>query len=306
MSQFPDLPTTAGARVARPSQRASVAPSIGPWQLVSRIGQGRLTRLYRARPQDCPPDRPADYVIKVPHAAGDEAPLAIALLKREAAVACRVSHPHLISVLDARVSQPPYYVAMPYLDGAPLSATIAAHGPISPPQALWIARQVAEALVTLHADGWRHGDVKPSNIYVSPVGHATLLDLGFAARAGGHGGAVDEPFLGTLQYTAPETMCSNVRSDARSDIYSLGVTLYEALTGRLPFHERDTARLAAAHLREVPPDARAFVPQLSQRVARLLAWMLAKEPLRRPFSAAELANLLAELEIETFQQRAFV
>ena len=120
---------------------------------------------------------------------------------------------------------------MPWLEGASLAARLADGQQFGVPEALWIARQTAEALDALHAAGWMHGDVTPGNIHVSPTGHVTLLDLNFARRSDEIGSAVDRPIMGTCSYLAPEYLTSALRPDIRSDIYSLGVVLFEMSFG---------------------------------------------------------------------------
>ncbi|HTU25212.1 MAG TPA: protein kinase, partial [Pirellulales bacterium] len=171
------------------------------------------------------------------------------------------------------------------------------------PVALWIARQVAEALEALSAAGWMHSDVKPSNIRVSTAGHATLVDLGSAQRHGEQRSLADRPVVGTLAYMAPEMLLSSIAADVRSDIYSLGITLYELLTGRLPFATDDKRRLVLDHRQELPSDLRLAAPQLPTHVARLVRQMLAKQPLRRPQTPRELIDRLVRLEIDTFAER---
>ncbi|MGA2032547.1 MAG: serine/threonine-protein kinase [Thermoguttaceae bacterium] len=171
------------------------------------------------------------------------------------------------------------------------------------PRALWIARQTAQALQALDDQGWTHGDVKPSNIFLSPQGHVTLLDLGFARRHEQSGSAVDRLILGTCNYIAPEHITSTLGSDIRSDIYSLGVVLYQLLSGRLPYEAHDLAELATRHRRTSPPRLRRLIPQIAPEVARLAEQMLAKNPLRRPQTPRELVKRLVALEISTFSER---
>jgi len=176
--------------------------------------------------------------------------------------------------------------------------------PVDLPVALWMARQVVEALEALHAAGWMHGDVKPGNVFVSPEGHVTLLDLGFARRRDETGSAVDRLLTGTCNYMAPELITSALRADIRSDVYSLGVVLFELLAGRLPFTGESLAELATKHRQSRPPNLRRLAPHLPQAVVELVQQMLAKDPLRRPQTPRELIDRLVGLEIATFSERA--
>lgn len=276
---------------------------VGPWQLVRQVAEGNLCRVYQARPADGPLDRSAGYAVKVLLERWQDDTAAIELLRREAIVGRQVSHRHLISVLAAHVGGPPYFVVMPWLAGSTLADLLAAGRRPPLPVALWLARQTAEALGALHVAGWMHGDVKPSNIFVSPSGHATLLDLGFVRRPEETGCVVDRCVAGTFHYIAPEMITSALRPDIRSDLYSLGVTLYELLTGRLPFVGRSLAELAEQHRQSEPPEIRSLAPRLPLDVARLVHQLLAKEPLRRPQTPAELVVRLTVLEIATFAER---
>ena len=259
--------------------------------------------LILLRPADGPLDRSAGYAVKVLLERWQDDTAAIELLRREAIVGRQVSHRHLISVLAAHVGGPPYFVVMPWLAGSTLADLLAAGRRPPLPVALWLARQTAEALGALHVAGWMHGDVKPSNIFVSPSGHATLLDLGFVRRPEETGCVVDRCVAGTFHYIAPEMITSALRPDIRSDLYSLGVTLYELLTGRLPFVGRSLAELAEQHRQSEPPEIRSLAPRLPLDVARLVHQLLAKEPLRRPQTPAELVVRLTVLEIATFAER---
>ena len=157
----------------------------------------------------------------------------------------------------------------------------------------------------MHASGWRHGDIKPSNLFLSPGGHVTLLDLGFAEPNRPGGSVLDRCVLGTCNYIAPEMITSTLAADIRSDIYSLGVVLFEMLAGRLPFEGDTLPALVAQHKQCRPPELRRLVPHLPAGVARLVRQMLGKEPLRRPQTPRELVERLARLEIEAFTERAW-
>ena len=213
-----------------------------------------------------------------------------------------MTHPNLTCLLSAHVKRPPYYLVFPYLDGATLGAALAAVPRVPTPHALWIARQAAEALQALHQHGWRHADVKPGNLWIAPDGHVTLLDLGLARRAGTAECDPQCVLAGTLAYAAPENFAALGLIEPASDVYSLGATLFQMLTGRLPFPDSDPPSLVAAHLQRVPPDPRELQPDVPEPVVRLLQSMLAKQPGQRPGSA-DLVRRLWMLEIDTFHER---
>jgi serine/threonine protein kinase len=273
---------------------------------VELAAEGSFARIYRARPAHLPPDGPADYAVKLPRPRWQSDRWAIGQLAREAVVGRSVSHPNLISILAASLGVEPRFLVMPWLEGRTLQSQLDATSTPDLPVALWIARQVAEALRALHGAGWMHGDVKPSNILVSPSGHVTLLDLGFARRGHETGSAVDRRMIGgTCSHIAPEFVTSAVREDIRSDIYSLGVVLFELFSGRLPFEGKNMAELLTHHKRSSPPDLRRLAPHLPAEVVQLVHQMLAKEPLRRPQTPRELVQRLTALEVATFSERLF-
>jgi serine/threonine-protein kinase len=210
----------------------------------------------------------------------------------------------LIAVLEAKLRRTPRFLVLPWLTGHTLAAALAAGAEPDLPAALWIARQTAEALAALDAAGWMHGDVKPSNIFISPEGHVTLLDLGFARRRGEEWAGGDRCVLGTGRYLAPECLSGGPGGDIRSDIYSLGAVLFELLSGRVPFPAAGMAELAAQHRQAAPPNLTRLVPRLPAAVSALVRRMVAKDPLRRPQSPEELLRQLVALEIATFSERA--
>ncbi len=277
---------------------------LGPWQLVKPLGEGNFTRVYLARPADGPQSQPAAYVVKVLRKEWWRDPQAIEMQRREAWVGSKASHPNLLPVLSASVEDPPFYLVTPKLDGATLAQLILDRGRLGVPLALWIARQVAEGLTALlDSTGMIHTDVKPANILVSPTGHATLIDFGFVQTPAEASQWATRPLAGTLAYIAPEMVTSALAAGPQADIYSLGVTLYEMLTGLRPWNTDNPAELAALHREAKPADIREQRPEVSQPIADLVHAMLAKNPLRRPGSTRELATRLVRLEIESFTLR---
>jgi eukaryotic-like serine/threonine-protein kinase len=290
---------------APPVYVAPVAESpsrVRQWELVEFAARGSLARIYRARPVGTPANRPATYAVKMLRPCWENDPEAIRLLRREALVGQSVSHPHLVPVLTTAVSESPRLLVMPWLDGASLHARLAANAQFDVPKILWIARQTAEALDALHTAGWMHGDVTPGNIFVSPTGHVTLIDLSFARRGREIGSAADRPIMGTCSYIAPECLTSALRVDIRSDLYSLGVVLFEVLSGQLPYAGRSLAELATQHRQSAAIDLARLAPHIPREVVRLVQRLMARDPLRRPQSPRELIDQLVALEIDMFSQ----
>ena len=275
---------------------------LGRWSCETLIGWGQTSRVYAARPVDRPRDWPLDYIVKILNPRFDSDPQVINLFRREACVGLRVSHRHLVPVLTAQLNQPPYYIVFPRIAGTMLSRCIARVRPLRIPMALWIVRQTAEALKALHSSGWLHGDIKPENVLVAMDGHVTLIDLGFARLIDEPFYVADRPFAGTLDYAAPECLSSRLARDSRSEIYSLGVLLFECLTGSKPFETTTAAALVEAHRSQPPPRLRQQLPHLPCSVSDLVQRMLAKNPIRRPQTTQELINDLISLEIATLEQ----
>jgi serine/threonine protein kinase len=155
-----------------------------------------------------------------------------------------------------------------------------------------------------------HGDLKPENLIVSPIGHVTICDLGFARKVAGENTDVIDPtmILATPKYAAPELYCSSLHRSSMeqgfaSDVYSLGVVLFELLTGSHPLGELANEEYIAAHREVQSLDPRHFDPLITREIRYLLMQMLAKEPLRRP-TVERLVERLIDLEIATFDDRA--
>jgi eukaryotic-like serine/threonine-protein kinase len=287
---------------------ASLAPnSIGSWQLDSIIAEGSLARIYRARPTAANGSPAASYVLKVLREQWHGEPVAIARLQQEAHTSRCVSHRHLAPILSAHVHKSPYFVVLPWLNGASVAALLAVRNKLEAPLALWIARQAAHALEALHVAGYVHGDVNPRNLFFGADGHVTLLDLSCSSRIERDQSAADlDPaapaIAGIPKYLAPEVFVGR-QADPRSDIYSLGLSLYAMLAGRLPPAPDDLADLAEYKRTAKLPNVRYFAPEVPVEVAILLQELTACDPLRRPNSARDVANRLMRLEIATLRRR---
>ncbi len=283
----------------------SASSPIEGWNLVERVAQSELAETYRARPAVASKDRPGAYALKLLRSQWEADPRARELFRRELLLGRLVRHPHLVAVLGGHVHQPPIYLITPWLEGQTLAKCLAQGWCPELPLALWIVRQTAEALDALHRAGWMHGDVKPENIHLSPGGHVTLLDLGFARRPKESTTALDRCVVGTCAYLAPEAVSSHYRPDIRSDLYSLGVVLFQILCQRLPFEADSPSEMIAVHRQVRAPDVRRLAPETPRSVAQLVQCLLAKEPLRRPQTPEELIDRLVRLEIKTFVHRCW-
>ena len=276
--------------------------TIGKWQPTAYLGEGNWSRVYQARPIGCSPTSPADYAIKQLRLERADDPIARNILTREMAIGKQVSHPNLSPVLDAGMAQQRPYLVMPLLSGVSLQELCCQQPLLSITQTAWFLRQISQGIATLHQHGWIHGDIKPSNVMLATDGHATLIDFGLARRIDSEEWAADSPFVGTLSYAAPEMISSDMPIGPEVDVYSLGVTTFELLSGNTPFSGRPSQDIATAHLHDHPPAVRRWVPGLQREISQLLQAMLAKRPVDRP-TLTEVISAYTRLEIETFAER---
>lgn len=290
------------SRISLHPQQQSVLARLGSYELLRPIHCGPFTTVYQARPVGLSANRRATYALKLLHKEYEEDPAMLNRLRREAHVGRTVAHPHVVAVLAASTDTAPHYLVFPWLAGKTVQARLGA-GPLPVSELLWIGRQTAEGLAALHAAGWMHCDVKPQNIMVSAEGHVTLLDLGFACCEN-ELPTGERCVLGTMEYLAPELLAAGQSPDPRSDLFSLGVTLYQMATGRLPVSGRDESEIAQALLQASPVEVRVLAPQVPPELARLIHRLLARHPLRRPESADAVVSELLALEISTFSEVA--
>src|SRR3954447_22693561 len=206
-------------------------PHVPGYDLLRPLGGGPLTEVFAARRHV--DDKPC--ALKLPREIWPGHTTAVRLLRREYRVLRAIRHPHLVRLLDAHVTDPPYFLALEYLDGETLRDRLQRDYALDLRTTVWIARQMAEALTSLHRAGFIHGDVKPENVRLLEAGTAVLVDLGFAHRPGENGVFADEGYvLGTANYLAPELSGEHPQDGPASDWYSFGVMLFEMLTGELP------------------------------------------------------------------------
>jgi serine/threonine protein kinase len=274
-------------------------PTIPGYELLTRLGGGLLTSVFAAR--DLASDTPC--AIKVLREDWEDQPTAVKLLQREARACLAVQHRHLVRLRGANVTRPPYYLVMELLPGESLRRCLRRDYRLTVPAAVWVARQTAEALAALHRAGFVHGDVKPDNVRLLGDGNAVLLDLGFAHRPGENNAILRQGYvLGTVDYLAPELCTEGPAADQAADLFSLGVMLFETLTGRLPYQPGTVEETMRRHDAEPPLDVRELLPDLHSALARVVMRLLSRRPKDRPKAHAVVPQLVA-LEIAALHRR---
>lgn len=274
-------------------------PRLPGYELIQPLGGGPFTRVWSAI--DSAGRRVA---VKVPRRNSGYSTTALTLLQREALAGAAVAHAHLVRLCEDHTHGPPYFLVMEMLPGESLRARLRREYRLAESAALWITRQVAEALAALHAAGFVHGDVKPDNVRLTNSSTAVLIDLGFAHRPGDNAQFLKRGLiLGTANYLAPEICDLNARADGRADLFSLGVMLHELLTGRLPFEAESMAETLRAHRELRPADIRDDWGPWPPALPRLLRRLLARHAANRP-RPAELIRELIDLEIASMRADA--
>ncbi|MDY6055577.1 protein kinase domain-containing protein [Micrococcus sp.] len=270
----------------------------GRYQVLARVARGGMSTVYRAL--DLRLDR--EVALKVMHEHLAEDPALVHRFEREAKTAARLSHPHVVAVLDQGHTVGPEgdviaYLVMEFVPGRTLRAVLREQAPLSPARALRLLRPVLDGLAAAHRAGLVHRDVKPENVLVRDDGRVTVADFGLARAATGHTSA-GQAVLGTPAYLAPEHILGEP-SDARADVYAVGIMAFEMLTGRQPYTADTALQVAYRHVNERVPVPSTLTPGLPERIDDLVLWCTEPDPADRPADATVLLEavdrLLAEL-----------
>lgn len=267
-------------------------PRITGYVLGPRLGGGPTADVFAASDET----GGRGWAVKVlrPDAAGD--PTNVQLFRREARAGLAVRHPSLVRIVRAVLrGEQPYHLLMERVPGRSLRSVLKQGGWLGPRTVGAIGRQAAAALAALHATGFVHGDVKPDNLHVTPGRVATLLDLGFAHRPGEDDHLVGPGFvLGTANYIAPELCDQPGRDGPAADVFSLGVTLFELLTGELPYPDGTVEETMVRHRDGRPETLWDWQGGWPVGLSTLVDRMLDRDPDGRP-TAAEVAGELTML-----------
>ncbi len=275
--------------VVAPGPGASPFPSTGRYEVLAELGRGGMGVVYRAR------DTRLDRMVALKRLSEHirDHPRAVALLMQEARSAARLNHPNIVTVYDVDFDDGAYFITMELMEGQPLNAVLAQRGRLTPKAAAWVGQHAAAGLAYAHERRIVHRDVKTANLFVTRERSLKVMDFGLAKM-------VEEVrrraslIAGSPSYMAPE-QAQGLEVDGRADLYALGVTLFELLTGRLPFEDGDPVH---HHQNTPPPDPRERVASVPNAFAELVARLMAKQPESRPAAAGEVAAQLRAFERE--------
>jgi len=284
-----------------------VPETVAHYRILSKLGEGGMGAVFLAHDERL--GREVALKVLTPEFAHD--PERLGRFLQEARLASALSHPNVAYILEIGETDGSWFLAMEYVEGQPLSHRIA-EGPLPLEEILRIGIQVADALEFAHAKDIVHRDIKPANVMLTPRGHVKILDFGLAKRGNGNASSADTQMLtttgvvmGTVQYMSPEQALGR-EVDHRTDIFSLGVVLYEMATGRLPFSGPNATETMARILHEQPEAIARFNYEIPEELERATRKCLEKDRDRRYQSARELIVDLRNLERDSAGQPAAV
>jgi tRNA A-37 threonylcarbamoyl transferase component Bud32 len=266
----------------------------GRYKLEAKLGSGGMSTVYLAN--DATLDRAV--AVKVMHREMSEQPDQLQRFRQEARAVAKLSHPNVVAVIDAGEDGGHPYIVFEYVEGETLKQRIARVGALDPQEALAYAIEIARGLTVAHARQMVHRDIKPQNVLIDAEGRAKLTDFGISRQLEQDGMTATGRVLGTTDYVAPEQAMGH-GVDPRSDVYSLGVVLYEMLIGQVPFHADSQVGVAMKHVNEELPDVQQRRPEVSAAAALVVERATAKDPAERYQQVGEMIDdLSTALEVE--------
>ena len=256
------------------------------YSIVRTLGSGGMAKVYLAHDEVL--DR--DVALKVLREQFAEDEEFVERFKREAQSAAALSHPNIVQIYDrGETEHATSYIAMEYVPGGTLKERISSSGPLEPEVAASLAAQIAEALIAAHERAVVHRDIKPQNLLLTATEEVKVADFGIARAASAATISQRSVVLGTASYMAPEQALGEPATP-KSDLYSLGIVLYEMLTGKLPYTAENPVAVSMKHVTELPRPPQEVNPQIPEGLSALVVKLLAKDPKARYADAAELAE----------------
>lgn len=260
----------------------------GRYEILKYIGGGGMSRVYLAH--DIILDR--DVAIKVLNYDFSNEEELKRRFMREALSATSLTHPHIVDIFDVGEDGDLHYLVMEYIEGQTLKEYIVSHGPLTPEQAVPIMQQLVSAISNAHYNGIVHRDIKPQNILMDHDGNVKITDFGIAMALSATAHTKTNSVLGTVHYLSPEQARGGMATK-KSDIYSLGIVLYELLTGELPFSGESAVAIALKHLQEETPSVKTLFPNIPQSVENVILKATAKDAVVRYRSVDEMQEDLS-------------
>jgi eukaryotic-like serine/threonine-protein kinase len=261
----------------------------GRYRVLSRLGAGGMADVYLA--QDEQLDR--EVAVKLLHRRFAEDAAFVERFRREAQSAASLQHPNVVSVFDRGAFDGTYYIAMEYLHGRTLKRLIREEAPLETARAIDLTLQMLKAARFAHRRGVIHRDLKPHNVIIDDNDHIKVTDFGIA-RAGASDMTETGSIMGTAQYLSPEQAQGHAVS-APSDLYSIGIVLYEMLTGRVPFDGESPVSIALKHVSEPPVPPSQINPGVPSALEQVVMWSLNKNPADRPADADQFIMALEQV-----------
>jgi len=267
------------------------------YRLEAKLGSGGMSTVYLARDEVL--DRPV--AVKLMHQEMTEQPEQLERFNQEARAVAKLSNPNVVAVIDAGEDGGRPYIVLEYVQGETLKQRISRVGALDATEALAYALEVAQGLGVAHEADMVHRDVKPQNVLIDSTGRAKLTDFGISRQLNDEGVTATGRVIGTTDYVAPEqAMGKDI--DTRSDIYSLGIVLFEMLTGDVPFEADNQIGVAMKHVNEPIPDVQVLRPDISAASGRVVDKSTAKDPDDRYTTVEDMAeDLQAALEVEAIR-----
>ncbi len=279
----------------QPAEESAAEPlepgsMVGRYLTLSRIGVGGMGIVYRAH--DTELNRTVALKVLPPKLS--KYPEYLKRFHTEAQAQARLNSPHVVMLYELMEHPVGQVLVLEYVEGETLENRLRHYGPLSVPEAVRVFEQAMRGVEHIHRMGVVHRDLKPSNIFITRDGEIKLMDFGIARLMDNHDPSQNGAMVGTLLYISPEQI-NGRETDCRSDIYTLGISLFEAVTGRLPFERRTDYALMHAHVQENPPSPKEFQRRLPPELESVILKAMAKDPNRRFQTMTEFRTALLEL-----------
>ena len=274
----------------------------GEFTIEKELGSGAMGTVYRATLSLKDKKLPVALKVVALGLLGNES--AMARFERESAILQQLRHPHIVRLYGTGKYRGTPYIAMEFVDGEPLDRALTRRGRLGWDEAFGYAKQLCEALHHAHEKGIIHRDLKPSNLMITREGTLKLTDFGIAKDADVTALTGANSTIGTAAYMSPEQCRGTRELTAKSDLYSLGVVLYELITGKKPFYAENSMDMFLKHVNETPVRPSKLIPDLPVWVDNLIMHLMEKAPETRPLDAATVGRMITEIEEKVQSQRS--